>query len=154
MIFSSSMKTNYTLLSICSLIIVNTASADVVTKLKNEVSPKCAQEIKQCFVESADKKNNCLNNAAAGTACDGTLFGQVIMKRWALSSTTSPEETEDSPAFTGPAFTNKECLTNFDNKLSSMLLKGIPAPSDVTALNDLLTQCEESPSDVLDNLRP
>lgn len=134
------------LLLVLFLLLVNsTAGADITSDIKNEVNPKCVEALKQCLVETDGIKEGCIGDASETAFCEDTLLGNIALKRSALSPT--------EPAFTGPAMVSKDCLANFDNKFSSILLKGTPTKEEIKALNDLLSKCEDS-GNVLDNFKP
>lgn len=137
---------NYLIVFLTFFHITSVAHADIITNTKNEINPKCVEALKQCLVETNEKKDVCIGETSENAACEGTLLGSIAMKRSALL----PVE----PAFTGPAMVSKECIANFDNKLSSTLLKGAPTREEISTLNDLLAKCEDSGSNVLDNFKP
>lgn len=82
---------------------------------------QCSSLIKECFALSDEGRSNCFFSYAHHPFCEGTSIGKLSFKRWSMSS--SPRSNAStSPGLLGPKLIDKQCISNFDNKFSVLLL--------------------------------
>lgn len=106
---------------------------------------ECFTIVRECLTQGAGDQN-CFYAAATNPACKNKKLGDLSFQRWAVSpsSVTSPDSLEiqaEDLALVGPKFIDQQCLTNFDNQLSSELIKGNPSNETVESLIKRLGSC-------------
>ncbi len=107
-----------------------------------ETSP-CEEQVKACFAQSIDARDECLQSAARDPLCGGTAIGRLLEKRTQFSTIKHTDEI-DGPAFLGPQRVDKRCVTKFDTAWSAGLIKGALSPEAIESLSHDLDACSVS----------
>lgn len=109
---------------------------------------RCSELIKECFAFADNARSDCFHAAAGHTFCSGSNLGTLAMKRWSMSPVQNPA-LESAPAFLGPRLIDGDCVNNFDNKWSGLLVKGDVSSDSIKALNATLDTCNREVSNEL-----
>lgn len=129
------------------------ATEGVVPSAKNlsQNPAQCAQLAKECFAYTDNERENCFYVAGNHSFCAETELGELILKRWSMAPS-QPKPDNTAYSLLGPELVNRECLTNFDNELSSLLIKGENFPIQTSQLSNKLDSCQQPPA--VEILRP
>ncbi len=98
------------------LITSNAFCADTGLRSGSNAFPQCADLIEECMNQSSSRKTACFFSSAKHPFCQGSILGDLALKRWAMSPNRFGRNSAPS-AFLGPKVIDNKCIDNFDSKV-------------------------------------
>lgn len=104
------------------------------------VEQHCGSLIRNCFVNESTSLTKCLYSSGTHPFCKGTMNGQLALERWSMSPSRA-QGGDAPPALLGPQLVDLECLSNFDNQWSAMLIAETASELTTDRLQQKLKEC-------------
>ena len=102
------------------LILASVASA--AEKNPSTSTEQCSNLLQECFMETDARRASCFYALSQHRYCKGSELGKQILKRWELSSGTSPDGTPLF-GFLGSSTYDKQCLSDCDLQWRGLLIQ-------------------------------
>jgi hypothetical protein len=136
---------------VCGLNVASAAPSKAARVADPAKEKACVDVVRNCFARAGQDRSSCFYSSSRNVQCEGTDTGRLSYKRWALDPVPAGNA-EPPPAFMGPRLVDQECVSNFDNRWSSMLIKSDEAVASTPQLEAQLESCYKTVS--IDIARP
>lgn len=102
-------------------------------------SSTCEELIITCFVSAPAERDECIQTAAAYSACETSRIHSLVAKRAQFA--TMKQIPEEGPSFLGPQIVDRRCVTKFDTTWSASLVNGSGSQESLNSLSAALDEC-------------
>jgi hypothetical protein len=125
-----------------ALLLSLVASSTASFAAPGETTKSCMRLARDCYSKESIERANCFFSVAKSTECTDSALGQLLYRRWTLSTDTTISG-QTPPALLGPSSYDQDCVAQCDQKLLAPLAAENISARTCAGIETCYDSCEQ-----------